>query len=150
MPDRAGSRDRVETKTQTGAETKEAPSGGWQQTVAGLNLNGMALQLASNCTLIEQTEHSVSLLLDKAHSHLCSSGTEKKLAEALQAFLGRPVKLEIHSGRPEVETPAAAVKRQQADRQREAERAIENDSTVRGLREKFNARVVPDSVQPAD
>ena len=45
-------------------------------------------------------------------------------------------------------TPAAVGEKATRQRMNEAERAIEQDQTVRELKERFGAEIVEDSVQP--
>ena len=56
--------------------------------------------------------------------------------------------LDLHAASEPVESVAVATERAQVNRVTEAERAIDEDPTVQEIKEKFGAKVIPDSVQP--
>ena len=60
------------------------------------------------------------------------------------------MKLVLHIGQQAVETPAARQQRLQEQRLEEAEAAIKNDGAVRALQETFDAKIVPETIQPVD
>lgn len=80
--------------------------------------------------------------------HLGSESVVQSLQSALSARLGHAVMLDLHTASEPVESVAAAVERTEINRMSEAERAIDEDTTVREIKEKFGAKIVPDSVQP--
>ncbi|MFP5507112.1 MAG: DNA polymerase III subunit gamma/tau [Gammaproteobacteria bacterium] len=127
-----------------------AAGGDWPALIDAMNLRGMVRQLAENCTLAEQGEQHVHLRLDPAHAHLHSAALEKKLAEALSAQSGRPVKLRIDAEAAGEETPAQRQARLNRERQAAAERAIADDDNIRNLEETFGAQVQRDTVRPLD
>jgi hypothetical protein len=43
---------------------------------------------------------------------------------------------------------AAATERAEVNRMSEAERAIDEDLTVKDIKKKFGAKIIPDSIQP--
>ena len=47
-----------------------------------------------------------------------------------------------------LDSVAAVVERNEVSRISDAERAIDEDATVREIKQKFGAKIVPDSVQP--
>jgi DNA polymerase-3 subunit gamma/tau len=122
----------------------------WHQVVAGLQLGGLALQLANNCELEAWDGQRLRLHLDPAYSQMCTERTEERLLQALEAYCGSKVKLEIVAVAPKAETPAQAQARAQADRQREAESCMVADPLVQAMGKEFSAQLVPGTVKPAD
>jgi DNA polymerase-3 subunit gamma/tau len=124
----------------------------WRKILDGLAINGMVKQLAANCVLLEQSEHSIRLLLDAGHRQLLNAKAEKRLQQALREYFDADVRLEIeHAGvtaQTPVETPAQASARERAQRQQQAEESIERDGFVQALKNNFNAEVIPGSVKP--
>ena len=80
--------------------------------------------------------------------HLGSESVLKSLQSALSERLGHAVMLDLHTASKPVESVAAAVERTEINRMTEAERAIDEDATVQEIKEKFSAKIVPDSIQP--
>jgi DNA polymerase-3 subunit gamma/tau len=127
-----------------------AGEGTWPQIVAAMNLGGMVRQLASNCTLLGKQGNRVQLLLDADGEHLRTSTLEDKLTQALSAYYGEPVRLEISVGAQAIDTPARQQKQAAGDRLQSARDAIETDPNVRAMRDMFGATVQPDSIRPND
>jgi hypothetical protein len=62
--------------------------------------------------------------------------------------LGHSVMLDLHTASKPLQSVATAAEEAEVSRMSEAERAINEDETVKQMREKFGAKIVPDSVQP--
>ena len=125
--------------------------GDWAGLVRALSLRGVARALAENCALVDGTADQVVLALSEGHRGLLTRNARQRLEEALEAHLGRPVRVEIRVGAERsLETPAAREARAMEARQREAERAIEEDPLVQALKERLGARIVKGSVHPLD
>jgi DNA polymerase-3 subunit gamma/tau len=88
------------------------------------------------------------LLLDPGHKQLLSARTEENLRKALHDHYGKPLKLLIHTQKSALETPALQLNRARLERHADAERAITEDENVQLLKEHFDARVVPGSIEP--
>jgi len=73
---------------------------------------------------------------------------EDKLAHALSKYFGEPVRLEFESATVGAVTPAAADERSSQEEIDSARRALEADPGVQGLRERFGATLLPDTVRP--
>jgi DNA polymerase III subunit gamma/tau len=129
------------------AATAEAP-GSWAAIVGALELSGAARQLASHCALLGRHGAVVRLALDPHHQLVRTPVQEEKLAQALARYYGEPVRLEFASAAPEAETPAQAQQRLSQQELASARRAFEADPGVQGLRERFGATVLPDTVRP--
>jgi DNA polymerase-3 subunit gamma/tau len=75
---------------------------------------------------------------------------EQRLRVALAGALGLPVTLEIRVRRSDQDTPAQRRVRQEAERQLGAQTQMQTDPVALGLKERFDAEWVPDSIKPWD
>jgi DNA polymerase III subunit gamma/tau len=124
-------------------------NGGWAAIVAQLELTGAARQLATHCVFLGRQGAVVRLGLDPRHQLVRTSATEEKLAQALSRHFGTTVRLEIQSGAAGAgETPAQAQRRASEAELSAARRAFDEDEGVKGLRERFGAAVLPETVRP--
>jgi DNA polymerase-3 subunit gamma/tau len=120
----------------------------WFSLQNSLELSGAARELARNLQLESAGQVRWKFLVPDTLQHLGTPSVVEDLQSALSARLGQPVMLELHSASEPVESVAAVAQRKVDDRMQEAEWAIEDDPTVREMKERFGARTVPDSVQP--
>jgi len=120
----------------------------WHRLVAELGLGGVASQLAHNCGFAEWDGQRLSLALDPAGENLLGTSAEERLKDALAGVLGEGLEVEFHIARPEHETPAQRRVRHRTQHQAEAEALMQNDPVARLLRDEFDARWVPGSVEP--
>ncbi len=125
-------------------------AGNWNDIIAALKLTGILRELAGNCVLQQRDASGIRLTLDHAHAHFLNTQRERQLEKALQDYFAAPLKLEIVSGLPEEETPAASRTRVARDRQQAAVAAIQEDSEVKILQEAFDAQIIPETVQPLE
>ena len=121
----------------------------WHGLVAGLPLSGLPRQLAQHCELVELGEAQVTLRLPPVHKSLLNTkAPQEKLHEALQAHLGRPVKLNVVLGEVERETPAERSRNEKRERQEKAVAAIEGDPFVRDVMDIFDASIDESTIKP--
>lgn len=126
-----------------------APSAnGWSEVVAALKLTGLVRELANNAVLESQTDDAIALVLDEACQQLMNKDREAVLKQALETYYGRPTKVTVRIGKPTVETPLQEKNRERDERQQAAVQSINSDPNVQALREKFNARVNPETIRP--
>lgn len=118
----------------------------WADMVVALNIRGSARELANNCVLDGLDDYSCQLILNPGH--MISPRSEATLQQALQDYCGRPVKLSIKTEKSDVSTPAQQLVRQQEDRQQAAIDTINSDENVQALRDNFDARVMPGTIEP--
>jgi DNA polymerase-3 subunit gamma/tau len=120
----------------------------WASIVNALELTGAARQLASHCALIARAGAVVRLALDPHNQQLRTPAQEEKLAQALSRHFGEPVRLEFQQAGAAGESPALLAQRASQQELSGARRAFEADPGVQGLRERFGATVLPDTVRP--
>ncbi len=136
------------------AAAEEAPAIGdpesWDETLDGLELSGAVRQLANHCQFKSAQGGVVHLLLDEGASHLQTSALQEKLRQAIAEKLGQAIRIRIDLGRPDVETPAQRLSREDEERQQAAEKSIESDPNVLAVRKAFDATVDPASIKPVN
>ena len=120
----------------------------WAAIVSALELTGAARQLASHSVMIARNGAVVRLALDPHNQQLRTPAQEEKLAQALSRYFGEPVRLEFQQTGGGGESPALQAHRASQQELTEARRAFEADPGVQGLRERFGATVLPDTVRP--
>jgi len=125
-----------------------ADSGPWATIVSALELSGAARQLASHCVFVGRQGAVVRLGVDARNQPVRTPAQEEKLAQALSRYYGEPVRLEFQVGGALAETPALLARRVSEQELAAARRAFEADPGVQGLRERFGATVLTDSVRP--
>ena len=124
------------------------PEQDWSRLQDSLELTGAARELARNMQLESAGQVCWKFLVPDTLQHLGSESVVQSLQSALSDRLGHAVMLDLHTASEPVESVAAAVERTEVNRMSEAERAVDEDPTVRQIKEKFGAKIVPDSVQP--
>lgn len=137
------------SETESPTETAHS-SDNWQALVESLPCGGMVRALASHCQWLGREGSLVRLRIDSSHAHLLNSSLEERLCKALSDQLGEALRLRIEVGQVEGETIAERKLGEHQQRRQAAEAAIENDPNIVALREAFDARVIPDSIQPSE
>jgi DNA polymerase-3 subunit gamma/tau len=121
----------------------------WTSILAAIELTGAARQLASNCILLGRQGSVVRLGLDPKNKFMRTPSQEEKLAQALSRYFGETVRLDFEMNMAGPETPHQAQQRSSQEEIESARRAFEADPAVQGLRERFGATLLPDTVRPA-
>ena len=113
-----------------------------------LDLQGAARQLASHCVLLGRQGGVVRLALDPRVKFVRTASQEEKLAQALSRYYGETVRLEITtaSGRCRDARAGRAASLAAGVGSRAA--GIRDRPGVQGLRERFGATLLPDTVRP--
>ncbi|MCR8915844.1 DNA polymerase III subunit gamma/tau [Marinobacter panjinensis] len=119
----------------------------WERHFRSLDIVGMPGNLASNAAMSRNGDEIV-LTIDEGHARLLNARHEEKILEALRNRFGDTITLRIEQGDAGGKTPAAWEERQRRARQKAAEEAIRNDPAVQSIVERFEARVVEDSIRP--
>jgi DNA polymerase-3 subunit gamma/tau len=126
----------------------DAREGSWASILSQLDLLGAARQLASHCALVGRQGGVVRLALDPRIKFVRTPSQEEKLAQALSKYYGETVRLEFTTATVDAETPAQAEQRASKQELESARQAFETDPGVQGLRERFGATLLPDTVRP--
>ena len=119
----------------------------WPDILSQLNLSGMTLALANNCSLDKIDDTAIHFLLDAKHSALHNPRNDERLSQALQQYLNKPIKLMIRIGTPNSSTPAEQQHREKLVKHEAAKTTIENDPGVQSLLKTFDAKIQPDSIR---
>jgi DNA polymerase-3 subunit gamma/tau len=120
----------------------------WSALIGRLDLGGAARQLASNCHMLGRQGGAIRLALDARNKHMRTPAQEDKLAQALSRHFGQPIRLEFEVASGDIETPAQAEQRASMEDLDAARRAFESDPGVQGLKERFGATLLPETIRP--
>ncbi|WP_293370689.1 DNA polymerase III subunit gamma/tau [Nevskia sp.] len=122
----------------------------WHALVDTLGLDGMTRQFARHCAWLSHDAGVLRFALDPRAKHLQTEERRAAVEAALSERLGA-LKLEVEpiavAGQLH---PAALDEQKVVDRQRDAEKAIEQDPVVASFRTLFGATVRAGSIQPID
>jgi DNA polymerase-3 subunit gamma/tau len=119
----------------------------WARDFRQLGIMGMPGNLAGQASC-ERDGDQFLLTLDEGHYRLLNERHRQKILEGLRAAFGDEVTLEVRQGDPGDHTPMTWETRDRARRQQQAEQAIEQDPHVNAIVERFEGRVVKDSIRP--
>ncbi|WP_286219865.1 DNA polymerase III subunit gamma/tau [Marinobacter apostichopi] len=121
----------------------------WERDFRSLEIVGMPGNLASHGALAWDGD-TVVLTIDDGHARLLNARHEEKILAGLRSRFGDATELKVEPGNPGPHTPAAFEERQRKARQQAAEEAIRKDPAVQSIVERFEARVVEDSIRPIE
>ena len=122
---------------------------GWSKVAETLNLKGAAYELAVRCSVNKVIGNQIELVLSKEHESIAAEGTCRKLEQALQAYFGqKEIRVSLELTSDDIDTPANKKDQMMKQRQRLAEKYVEEDETIRELKLSFGAQIVPGSVKP--
>ena len=130
-----------------GAAALSLTAESWPQIVVGLDVTGLARQLAAHCAFVGRHGDRVRLQLDRNVQQVRTPAATERLAASLSRFLGSTVTVEIDVGDMAVETPAKADAREHRAAVDHARESLEADPTVRALKERFGATLRDESVR---
>ena len=121
----------------------------WEQIIDSLGLEALVRELAVNSILQSKKNNVFKICLSDTQLHLKNERFEKRLEQALQERFGADATLQLEIGAV-VDTPAAKAKARYEKKVEKARVALEQDNTVKQLKEVFGAEMLADSVQPVD
>ncbi len=121
----------------------------WPALAEALPLRGMAQQLAQQTELVhwKQMDKGLQFHLRVPMATLSAPVNMEKLVDALTNRFECAVKITTEIGKVGLTASQNALERK-ANRQREAEDAIQNDTYVQTLIREFGASIVPNSIRP--
>ena len=122
----------------------------WIDLFYGLELTGITRSIAANCQLASVNQKQLTLRLDQSQSAVFNEGHQEQIEKALSAYFAGKINLKMVQENldPDMETPAAYRLRKQQERQRLAEDVFRNDANVKTLVERFEGRILPESIVP--
>lgn len=119
----------------------------WNAIIAALKIGGRTRELANNCVLDTIDDKVCHLLIDPSFQRV-GNIAEERLRDALQKYYGKPLKLQITPQTSNEMTPALEIQKAREDKQQAAVDAINNDPNIEALKENFDARIMPGSIEP--
>ena len=125
----------------------------WAAMVSDSTLEGVARELAMNMAPVEYDENVLTVTIDAAVSDLYNKDRQTLIENAVGEKVGRSLMLRLLKSPeepPETETPVANRLRHAAEAKAEAYQTLMQDPTVQEVIERFDATVVPESVQPGN
>jgi len=128
--------------------TQVLPDNNWAEMIVAMNLKGMTRELANNCILETIDDSNCTLVLEQNHTHLISSRAKENLQKGLCSYYQKEVKLNIKTETVKKITPAQQINQKQADTQQAAVDSINEDENIQALKEHFDARVMPGTIEP--
>lgn len=141
----------IQPSQTTGSQNNSsATNNNWASILSQLNLSGMTLALANNCSLEKIEDNAVNLLLDPKHAALHNPRNDELLSKALQQYFNKAMKLNIRISTQINATPAQQQHSTQLAIQAAAKSTIENDPGVQSLLKTFDAKIHPESITAVD
>ncbi len=128
-----------------------APTGGsdWLALANSLNLSGQARELARNVQLKSRSDDQWDFAIDSSLRFLGSDTCISRLSQAISEQVGHTVNVRlVDEKNPALHTAAAIEQQKVHDSMSEAEKAINDDPTIKSLKEQMGAKLVEDSIQP--
>jgi DNA polymerase III subunit gamma/tau len=120
----------------------------WPSIYGQLDLSGVAKSVISHCALEAVAHKTLHFVLEQRNAGLFNEAYTTKLQESLARLTGQAVELTITVGEPSMQTPAQYMQVQAEARQAEAERRIHADPNVQMLMQRFDASILPESIEP--
>ena len=131
------------------AKTSSPADTDWMRLQGDLEISGQVRELARNVQLQSRSDDRWDFVITPSLRHLGSQNCINRLGQAISQRVGHTVAIKlIDSDNTEPVTASALDKHKNLQNMSEAERAINNDPTVKALKEKLGARIVEDSIQP--
>lgn len=126
---------------------RDMSAGGWPALAATLPVTGLAAELARQSEWLGAQGDTVRLRV--AVRTLAESPGKARLRTVLSEHFGTVVQLDVEYGATGDDTAHAVEQARRAQRQKDAEHAVEQDAFVRTLISEFGAMVVPGSISAA-
>ncbi len=135
-------------ESEPAAESGQTGDFNWQRDFRSLGIVGMPGNLASHSAMAWEGDQ-ILLTMEEGHARLLNARHEEKILAALRNRFGDAITVRIEQGETGGHTPAAWEERQRVARQKAAVSSIQSDPLVRSIVERFEARVVEESIRPA-
>ncbi len=119
----------------------------WLSMISAMKLTGMTKEFASHCALEAIDDKSCTLIINP--NHIISTKAEESLQSALRKHTGSAgLKLNIKSTKTSIETPAVQLIKARENQQQAAINTIHSDNNIQALKDNFDARILPDTIEP--
>jgi DNA polymerase-3 subunit gamma/tau len=129
--------------------TTTPASSDWVTLLSELKLSGQARELARNVQLKTRSDDRWDFVIAPSLRYLRSDSCVSSLSQAISDQLGHQVNVRIvDEESTEMQTAAAIEEQKVRQSMSEAEKAINDDPTVKALKEQMGAKLVEDSIQP--
>jgi DNA polymerase-3 subunit gamma/tau len=131
------------------SKASTTPPSDWVKLLGELNLSGQARELARNVQLTSRSDDHWDFAIAPSLRYLGSESCMSSLKQAISDRVGHPVNVRlVDEKKAELRTAAALDEQKMRDHMSEAEKSINDDPTVKSLKEQMGAKVVEDSIQP--
>lgn len=121
----------------------------WVSMVSQLPISGQVRELARNLHLQSAEGDNWSFAISPALRHLGSKQCVDRLGHAISEQIGHAVHISLNDSQENEHLTAAGLSaKSRREQLSDAERSIEDDPTVQGLKEKLGATIVEDSIKP--
>jgi DNA polymerase-3 subunit gamma/tau len=121
----------------------------WMAMQGDLEISGQVRELARNVHLQSRSDDRWDFVITSSLKHLGSPNCINRLGQAISQKVGHTVAIKlVDSDGAELITAAALDQQKSLQNMSEAEKSINDDPTVKALKEQLGARIVEDSIQP--
>ena len=114
---------------------------GWHALVEAMQADGVTGMILDNSNLLSRSPERWRILLDEGHGSLLNDKRRAEIADLAARIEGRAVEVELTTGQPRMETPAARTRRRKAEEHEEAEAVLLKDANVQALLRDFDGRL---------
>jgi DNA polymerase-3 subunit gamma/tau len=121
----------------------------WMSMQGDLEISGQVRELARNVHLQSRSDDRWDFVITSSLKHLGSPNCINRLGQAISQKVGHTVAIKlVDSDGTELITAAVLDQQKSLQNMSEAEKSINDDPTVKALKEQLGARIVEDSIQP--
>ena len=120
----------------------------WITLMPELKLSGITGSIVANCCLVHKDEQSWQFQLDPAYQTLFNENQRRRIADAIDQYVGHNITLTVDIVKPLQETPAQRGQRQKIELQLAAEQSIKSDPVLQQLINTFSAQLDEASIKP--
>ena len=120
----------------------------WTAMIETSGISHFAKELALNCFLIEQNEHTITLGIHPTKAYLNQDKNSALLAEALSQSLGHKIKLNIREDEHDTKTPLEFRREIYQQLKQQALDDLQQDRKIALLNREFGAMLDLESVRP--
>jgi len=124
----------------------------WANLVQQSGLEGIPRELAMNMAPIKYNETLLTVVIDGPLNELFDKGRKLAIENAIYKVIGKKIRVDVISrptDLPDIETPLVNQKRHSEEAKSEVFDDLMNDSVVKEVIEKFDAKLVKESIKPS-